>query len=436
MARAWPPRVGSAVFALLCATIAWARATANRSRMAHQPVILNIQFQLQLELMRAIWVMLPSTLLWGASFPLALAAVALRGQDPGRLVGGVYAANTVGAIAGALVTGLVLVGTVGSQVAQQVLIGLAATSGVLVLVGFEDGQARVGRVPPRPSRAGVRAAILLGAGAPLPAGWWRTALRGTGRQHPLLLGERDTRRSPLRSGQRATYQTGKVQARASRGHEAAAHARPHHHAVPENPPGLVIGCGRRHAARVSIPSSRPGRSEIGRWCRRCVRIFRHTFDVVRKPRSGHKTTLGPTVTTNETSMPSHRSARPMGKGAATLYTRSYSGGRALIRRCDAVSCSLRSTDAAVKSEIAPSRGVPTGRCRQHVNGQATTWWLSAAWRPAYRRHAVQARLTRREGSRSAPLGRRHQFRGRAVLTTRQPPDWRMAADAAINTDRT
>ena len=70
--------------------------------------------------MRAIWVMLPGAILWGASFPLALAAVAARGQDPARLVGGVYAANTVGAIVGALVTSLVLVGTVGSQIAQQV----------------------------------------------------------------------------------------------------------------------------------------------------------------------------------------------------------------------------------------------------------------------------------------------------------------------------
>ncbi len=50
--------------------------------------------------------MLPPTLLWGASFPLALAAAAAPGRwhpgDPGRLVGGVYAANTLGAILGAL----------------------------------------------------------------------------------------------------------------------------------------------------------------------------------------------------------------------------------------------------------------------------------------------------------------------------------------------
>ncbi len=36
----------------------------------------------------SIWAILPATLLWGASFPLALAAAAAPGEDPGRMVGG------------------------------------------------------------------------------------------------------------------------------------------------------------------------------------------------------------------------------------------------------------------------------------------------------------------------------------------------------------
>ena len=55
------------------------------------------------------WVVLPGAMLWGASFPLALASLASRGQDPARLVGGVYAANTVGAIVGSLGASLLLV---------------------------------------------------------------------------------------------------------------------------------------------------------------------------------------------------------------------------------------------------------------------------------------------------------------------------------------
>jgi spermidine synthase len=68
-------------------------------------------------------------ILWGASFPLALASLARRGQDPARLVGGVYAANTVGAIVGSLCASLLLVVWLGSQHAQQVLILLSALSG-------------------------------------------------------------------------------------------------------------------------------------------------------------------------------------------------------------------------------------------------------------------------------------------------------------------
>ena len=66
-------------------------------------------FNFQLDLVRCLWVVLPAAILWGASFPLALASVAAHGQDPGRLVGGVYAANTVGAIVGALGASLLLV---------------------------------------------------------------------------------------------------------------------------------------------------------------------------------------------------------------------------------------------------------------------------------------------------------------------------------------
>jgi spermidine synthase len=59
--------------------------------------------------------------------------VASRGQDPARLVGGVYAANTVGAIAGSIIGSLLLVVWLGSQHAQQALILISALSGLLVL---------------------------------------------------------------------------------------------------------------------------------------------------------------------------------------------------------------------------------------------------------------------------------------------------------------
>jgi spermidine synthase len=121
---------------LLCGAFAWA-AYMLCSSLPFWPVnpsITSAPFvHFQLDLVRAFWVVLPGALLWGASFPLALASVAAPGQDPGRLVGGVYAANTVGAIAGALGTSLLLVATIGSQQTQRVMIVISAVSGLLML---------------------------------------------------------------------------------------------------------------------------------------------------------------------------------------------------------------------------------------------------------------------------------------------------------------
>src|SRR5687768_10137419 len=84
---------------LLCGTLAWAAYTTGAS-MPYWPInpsiSTSIWYTFQLDLIRAFWVILPGALLWGASFPLALAAVAEQERDPARLVGGVYAANTVG----------------------------------------------------------------------------------------------------------------------------------------------------------------------------------------------------------------------------------------------------------------------------------------------------------------------------------------------------
>jgi spermidine synthase len=97
----------------------------------------DIWYNFQLDLARAFWAVLPGPILWGASFPLALAAVARRGEDPGRLVGGVYAANTVGAIVGSVVASLILVYWFGSQRAQQVLMIVSGMSGLLLLAPVE-----------------------------------------------------------------------------------------------------------------------------------------------------------------------------------------------------------------------------------------------------------------------------------------------------------
>ncbi len=86
-----------------------------------------------LDLKRCIFAILPATLFWGASFPLACAAVAGKGREAGRLAGGIYAANTLGGIVGALGVSLVLIPWIGSQDTERVLLMLAALSGAVAL---------------------------------------------------------------------------------------------------------------------------------------------------------------------------------------------------------------------------------------------------------------------------------------------------------------
>ena len=121
---------------LLAAAIAWT-AWAIADSLPYWPInpLLTTSpwFIFQLDLVRCLWAILPPAILWGASFPFACAAVASRGQDPGRLVGGIYAANTLGAIVGALGVSLVLVPWIGTRQTQRVLLMMAAVSALVVL---------------------------------------------------------------------------------------------------------------------------------------------------------------------------------------------------------------------------------------------------------------------------------------------------------------
>ncbi len=95
---------------------------------------------LQLDLLRVAYVVLPAALLWGASFPLALAAAVRAGEAPRRAVGRLYAANTAGAIVGALATTFVLIAALGSQRTQQLLI-VGAAGAALLLAATRDATA-------------------------------------------------------------------------------------------------------------------------------------------------------------------------------------------------------------------------------------------------------------------------------------------------------
>jgi spermidine synthase len=114
------------------------------------------------DIARCALAILPATILWGASFPLALGAAGTGKQDPGRLVSAVYAANTIGAIVGAILTGLSLIATLGSHRTQQLLAALAGLAAFLLLVC-------------RPGRPGLRSLGALAVLALAPLCTWLLA---------------------------------------------------------------------------------------------------------------------------------------------------------------------------------------------------------------------------------------------------------------------
>jgi len=122
---------------LLIAALAWSAYMTNSS-LPYWPVnptlTVNLWHNFQMDIFRCALVVFPAACLWGASFPLALAAAASRGQDPARLVGGVYAANTVGGIAGVAIFSMVYVAGFGTRHAQQGLIVVSAIAALVALV--------------------------------------------------------------------------------------------------------------------------------------------------------------------------------------------------------------------------------------------------------------------------------------------------------------
>ncbi|MGE3959318.1 MAG: fused MFS/spermidine synthase [Vicinamibacterales bacterium] len=198
----------------LCAAMAWTSWILTDS-LPYWPInpsiAPNAWFQFQLDLVRALFAALPGSILWGASFPLALASVVRRGDDPARLVGGVYAANTVGAIVGSLTASLLLVVWIGTQHAQQVLIVVAALSGFMLLA-----ESRVPAVPL--ALAGGVAGLLVLAIKPVPGvfiAYGRYTATQLGQSEVIYSGEgwnASVAVSERPNGVRNYHNAGKVQA--------------------------------------------------------------------------------------------------------------------------------------------------------------------------------------------------------------------------------
>jgi spermidine synthase len=101
-------------------------------------------FTFQIDMARALWTILPPTILWGASFPLALAAIGSLKEDSARSVGSVYAANTLGAIVGALSVSLILVPAIGTQNTQRLILMVAAVGALTALGPYVQRNKAIG----------------------------------------------------------------------------------------------------------------------------------------------------------------------------------------------------------------------------------------------------------------------------------------------------
>lgn len=143
------------------------------TRHADQSVWTRMVF----DLLRGMVALLPATWLWGASFPLAVAAAARGERDTGTLVGRVYASNTVGAIVGSLAGSLIGIPLLGTQGAVQALTLIAAGSAVLMLCYLFVANQLVAQSEPgadaRPAARWAPAGALMLAGAlsPFAAQW-------------------------------------------------------------------------------------------------------------------------------------------------------------------------------------------------------------------------------------------------------------------------
>jgi spermidine synthase len=139
--------------ALLAVAITW--SAYMLTRVLPYWSLDTTQLHFQSSVLRTMLAVLPAACLWGASVPLALAAAA-KGQDPGRLVSGIYAANTVGAITAAVGFSLLVIPHLGTQHAQQILIAVSSFAALAVL--------------PRSARTAAASAVLLFTVSPVPPG--------------------------------------------------------------------------------------------------------------------------------------------------------------------------------------------------------------------------------------------------------------------------
>jgi spermidine synthase len=332
---------------LLIVAIAWAAISID-AWLPYWPIDPRLSFNpwltFQLDLARCLWAVLPAAGLWGASFPLALAAAAPQHEDAGRMVGAVYAANTIGAIIGA-VAFIFLIPALGTLWSQRILIAAAGAASMLILlVQLRAGIPAAGR---RVSLAAVLgavvaipiAAVLAYGAPPAPAGLYafgRTIMNPDYEVKVLYVGEgmnASVAISEDEDGIRYFHVSGKIEAGTSaidmRLQRMLAHLGALLNPQPRSVLVVGFGAGVTAGSFVTYPAiERIVICEIEPLIPRMVSGYftEQNYDVVKDPRVEivYDDARRFILTSKEkfdviTSDPIH----PWVKGAATLYTREY-----------------------------------------------------------------------------------------------------------------
>ncbi len=446
---------------LLTGAIAWS-AFALAKSLPYWPInpYLSTQpwFLFQVDLMRCIYAIFPAACLWGASFPLALAAVATRSDDNGRLVGRIYAANTFGAILGAIAFSIILIPWIGTQQAQRIMIAICALSAFLTLL-------------PRKKitdwlNLGVAAAIIAGLIWSVSAVPWQLVAYGRLLTQTnlfadaLYVGEglnSTVAVTELPDGSRNFHVAGKVEASTGAADMRLQRMLGHLPAIVHpNPQSiLVVGCGAGVTAgsftvhpqvkKITICEIEP---LVTRFIADYFRFENH--NVLRDPRVHivYDDARHFVLTTHEkfdiiTSDPIH----PWVKGAATLYTQEYfqmckdhlnPGG--LVTQWVPL---YESTEPAVKAEIATFFSVfPNGTIWSNdISGQGYDVVLMGCADPTMKIDidALQAKLDRKESAKIVESLGDVNFEGAIPLLSTyagQAADLQpWLKDAQINLDR-
>jgi spermidine synthase len=308
--------------------------------LPYWPIDMSASFDpwegLKIDLLRTMWAVLPAACLWGASFPLALASIGSRDDDPARLVGSVYAANTVGAIAGSLLFSAILTPLIGSHNCQRLLVALSAVAGLLALFPRLHAKQRVFTTVAVAALAAVLAATVPGV-PPLVIAYGRQFMSWV-RNPPNVIYVGEGRNSSIAvsewpSGVRNFHVAGKVEASSEHADMRLERMLGHLSALvhPKPKSVLIVGFGAGVTAGTFVVYPEIERiviCEIEPLIPKVVSQYfsEENYNVVNDPRVEivYDDARHFVLTTKEkfdiiTSDPIH----PWIKGAATLYTTEY-----------------------------------------------------------------------------------------------------------------